>query len=93
MVSVYALVKILLSVVKECDDYKVNKTTLEQLRLNDRCLISPSTYSNPSKFGSWKAFMDYLDESNANIQIEKITKLVRTVGFEALLSKLDGEND
>ena len=37
--------------------------------------------------------MDYLDESNANIQIDKITKLVRTVGFEALLSKLDGEND
>lgn len=93
IVSLYALVKILLSVVKECDDYKVNKTTLEQLRLNDRCLISPSTYSNPSKFGSWKAFMDYLDESSANIQIEKITKLVRTVGFEALLSKLDGEND
>jgi len=93
VVSIYALVKILLSVVKECDNYKVNQATLEQLCLNGKCLISPSTYSNPSKFGSWKAFMDYLDESCANIQIEKITKLIRTAGFEALLSKLDCEDD
>lgn len=92
LVTIYSLIKILLSVVKESDDYKVNQTTLERLVFKDNTLISPSTYSNNNKFGSWSSFLDYLDESGIAINLSKIISLIRNEGIKTLFSVIDNEN-
>lgn len=89
MVTIYSLIKILLSIVKESDGYKVNQSVLEHLRFEDGSIISPTTFSN--KFGSWKAFTEYLDDNNVSSKIEKIINRVRIEGIEVLFSVLDEE--
>lgn len=90
IIVVYALIKILLSIVKECN-YKVNQAALEQLYFYDKILISPSTYSNHNKFGSWKAFMDYMEENEIDVQLEKIISKIKENGIDYILENLGGE--
>ena len=89
IISVYALIKMLLSIVKERNDYTVNQTILESLRFNDGSVISSTTFTN--KFGSWKAFMEYMEENEICPHIEKLTEKIRCEGIEALFALLDEE--
>ena len=89
IVSIYSLIKILLSLVKESEDFLVNQTTLERLIFCDRVLISPSTYSNRNKFGSWKAFMDYLEENDISSNIVKLAERIKRDGIDVLFSIVD----
>lgn len=88
IVLIYSLVKILLSVVHENNNYKVNKKTLEKLCYDDKCLISPSTCTNPSQFGSWGNFMQHLKREAIDVSLEKIIDVIREDGFNALLEIL-----
>ena len=83
-VAIYSCIKILLSLISESDTYKVNQTVLERLRFSDGALISPTTFTN--KFGTWKAFCEYLQENNIDSALERITKKIRAEGIEYLLS-------
>ena len=89
LVSIYVLIKILLSIVKECDDFRVNHTVLEHLLFEDRSLISPNTLSN--KYGSWKEFLDYLEDNNISSNVERIVNRIRTEGIATLFAVLDEE--
>lgn len=83
-VAIYSCIKILLSLINESDSYKINQTVLEKLRFNDGALISPTTYTN--KYGSWKAFCEYIEEANIDSSIERITQMIRRSGIEHLFS-------
>ena len=84
VIAIYSLIKILLSLVKEIDNYEINQTVLEQLRFNSGTLISPATFSN--KFGDWKAFCTYLEENNINNELLKIVRRIRCEGIQVLFT-------
>ena len=87
-IAIYSLIKVLLSLVKENDNYEINQTVLEQLQFNRGTLISPTTFSN--KFGDWKAFCTYVEENNINAELEKIVRQIRREGIKVLF--LDADN-
>lgn len=89
IISIYSLIKVLFSIINECDDYKVNQTTLEKLRYNGRSLISSSTYTTSNKFGNWNSFMELLKEKGINKKLAKITNKIRINGIDALFELLD----
>ncbi len=84
VIAIYSLIKILLSLVKESDNYEINQTVLEQLQFNSGTLISPATFSN--KFGDWKAFCTYLEENNINNELLKIVRRIRCEGIQVLFT-------
>lgn len=70
IIIIYSLIKILLSVVKESNSYEVNYTVLEQLKLNGKTLLSPSTISK--KFGEWDNFVQYIYDKEIDSVFSKI---------------------
>lgn len=87
VIAIYSLIKVLLSLIKENDNYEINQTVLEQLQFNSRTLISPTTFTH--KFGDWKAFFAYVKENNINTELEKITSQIRSKGIQVLFSDTD----
>lgn len=89
VIAIYSCIKVLLSLVNESDNFKINQTVLERLRFNDGTLISPTTFTN--KFGSWKEFCAYVEENALDSALEKITNKIRNEGIEVLFSNIDEE--
>lgn len=87
VIAIYACIKILLSIINEDNNYKINHTVLEKLQFDDGALISPSTLSK--RFGSWKAFCDYLEKNNIDSSLEKTISKIRQNGIEVLFSNID----
>ena len=87
VIAIYSLIKVLLSLIKENDNYEITQTVLEQLQFNGGTLISPTTFTN--KFGSWKAFCTYVNENDINPELEKITSQIRREGIQGLFSDTD----
>ena len=89
VIAIYSLIKLLLSLVKENDNYEINQTVLEKLRFEEGTLISPTTFTN--KFGSWKAFCSYLNENNIDSALEGIASKIRHGGIQVLFQCMDEE--
>lgn len=75
IVVIYSLIKILLSVVQESTNYKINHTVLEQLQFGGKSLISPSTISK--KFGGWNNFIQYIQDNGIESSLEKMIKRIQ----------------
>ncbi|MBQ7004362.1 MAG: restriction endonuclease [Oscillospiraceae bacterium] len=84
LVAIYSCIKILLSLIYESDEYIVNQTTLEKLRIDNKSLISPTTFTH--KFTTWKAFRQYVEENKIDSALERIVNKIRDEGIDALLS-------
>lgn len=75
IVIIYLLIKVLLSVVKESNDYDVNHTVLEQLKFDGKSLISPGTISK--KFGGWDNFVQYMHDKEIDSVFNKIIEQIK----------------
>ena len=78
IIVIYSLIKILLSVIKESTNYKINHTVLEQLQFEGKSLISPSTISK--KFGGWDNFLQYIQSNGIDLSLEKTIKHIQEQG-------------
>lgn len=85
IITIYSLLKILLSVVNETHNYDINHTVLEQLKYGEKCLISPSTISK--KFGSWKAFLQYLEDNEIDASLTELVEQLNKFGIDYLIKK------
>jgi len=86
IVCIYSLIKLLLSVVKESNDYKINHTVLEHLDFYEKNIISPSTISK--KFGSWDTFVQYLYDTGIESSLNKMIEKIRDNNFEAFILEI-----
>ena len=84
IITIYACIKMLFSVIYERDNYTVNQTVLEKLQFDGGVLISPTTFTN--KFGSWKAFCESMEENEIDSTLARVISKIRDEGIEALLS-------
>ncbi len=75
VILIYSLIKLLLSIVKESNDYKVNQTVLEQLTFKGKTLISPNIFSK--KFGTWDNFVQYIHDKEIDSVFSKMLEQIK----------------
>ena len=74
IIIIYALIKVLLSIIKESNSYDVNHTVLEQLKFDGNSLISPGTISK--KFDGWENFIQYIRDKKVDLVFNKIIEQI-----------------
>ena len=84
LVAIYFCIKMLLSLIYESDNYIVNQTVIERLRIDDKVLISPTTFTH--KFATWREFREYVEENEIDSAVERIMNKIRDEGIDSLLS-------
>ena len=75
IILIYSIIKILFSIVDECDSFNVNHTVLENLTYYGSNIISPSTISK--RFGGWENFMEEFKNADTNQRIKEFINQLR----------------
>lgn len=83
IILIYSIIKMLFSIVDECDSFNVNHTVLEHLTYYGSNVISPSTISK--RFGGWENFMEEFENADTNQRIKEFVKQLRNDLHEIIL--------
>ncbi len=72
LVYIYSLLKVTIEMVKNVPEFDLTYSELDNLKLNGKRLLSPSTISK--RFGGWNEFLSYLKDEELKETLQKVKK-------------------